>query len=99
MVYPSLSITSLTETPNYFKTQYRNTYNSDATINVLLGFDIIYDSLIRLLQSNNFDKIAQSTKSQQLYLVFDYKQNGLGRFSNNTIIIKQYDKDSDGQDN
>ena len=99
MVYPSLSITSLTETPNNFKTQYRNTYNSDATINVLLGFDIIYDSLIRLLQSNNFDKIAQSTKSQQLYLVFDYKQNGLGRFSNNNIIIKQYDKDSDGQDN
>lgn len=99
MVYPSLSKTSLAETPNYFKTQYRNTYNSDVTINVLLGFDIIYDSLIRLLQFDNFDETVQSTKSRQLYLVFDYKQNGLGRFSNNNIIIKQYDKDSDGQGN
>lgn len=100
MVYPSFSKTSLTKAPNYFISRYRNKYNSDATVNVLLGFDIIYDSLIRLLQSNSFAETAQNTKSRHLYLVFDYKQTALGRFSNNNnIIIRQYGKDYDGQDN
>ena len=99
MVYPSFSKSSLTNTPNYFLSRYRIKYNSDATINVLLGFDIIYDSLMRLLQSNSFNETAQNTKSKQLYLVFDYKQTALGRFSNTNIIIRQYGKDYDGQDN
>ena len=95
MVYPAFSKNELKNAPLKFSLKYRHDYNSEPTINVLMGFDMIYDTLLRIYQAENFAETAKNMASEHMYLNFDYKQQALGRFSNNNLTILEYNTNND----
>ena len=57
------------------------------------GFDITFDTILRMFQEKPFEEITQKTVSEQVESKFDYEVNELGGFYNKGIYILQYNSD------
>lgn len=93
MIFPSLIPARSTENTKQFSNAYQNKYELLPTTNVMLGFDITYDSLLRLMQQHSFETSVKNYITEQTQLKFNYKENNLGGYSNEGIYILQYDSD------
>ncbi|TDU39757.1 LysM domain-containing protein [Gelidibacter sediminis] len=94
MIYPSLTPAAPTENSKQFIKTYQKNYNLLPTSNVMLGFDITFDSLLRMLQQESFQHSAENDTTEYTQLKFDYEKNTLGGFSNEGIYILQYDSEA-----
>ncbi|WP_299390542.1 LysM peptidoglycan-binding domain-containing protein [uncultured Gelidibacter sp.] len=94
MIYPSLGPAIPTLSSKQFIRSYQKKYNLQPTTNVMLGFDITFDSLLRMLQQESFQNSAEDKTTEYTKLKFDYEKNALGGFSNEGIYILQYDSDN-----
>ncbi|RXJ50179.1 LysM peptidoglycan-binding domain-containing protein [Gelidibacter gilvus] len=94
MVFPSLIPAKSTASSKQFLSSYQKEYNLLPSANVMLGFDITFDSLLRLIQQQSFEDSAVNDITEYTQLKFDYEKNILGGFSNEGIYILQYDSDA-----
>lgn len=94
MVFPSLIPAKSTESSKQFLSTYQKKYNLLPSANIMLGFDITFDSLLRLMQQQNFKNSALNYITEYTQLKFNYKNNILGGYSNDGIYILQYDSDA-----
>ncbi|MBA6152329.1 LysM peptidoglycan-binding domain-containing protein [Gelidibacter maritimus] len=94
MVFPSLIPAKSTASSKQFLSAYQKKYNLLPSANVMLGFDITFDSLLRLLQKQTFENSAERDITEYTQLKFDYEKNNLGGFSNEGIYILQYDSEA-----
>lgn len=94
MVFPSLIPAKSTANSRQFLSTYQKQYNTLPTANIMLGFDITFDSLLRLMQQQSFEHSIQNYITEYTQLKFNYKKNNLGGYSNEGIYILQYDSDA-----
>ncbi|MCK0114676.1 LysM peptidoglycan-binding domain-containing protein [Gelidibacter sp. F63206] len=94
MVFPSLIPAKSTVSSKEFLSAYQKKYNLLPSANIMLGFDITFDSLLRLIQQQGFNSSAKKDITEYTQLKFDYEKNNLGGFRNEGIYILQYDSAS-----
>ncbi len=93
LMYPSVACDNESEQAVVFKNGYRKinaVYPSDFATR---GFDVTFDTILRLVQNKSFDQTANSINSQQIENKFHYHKNGDGRYVNNGVYILYYDTD------
>lgn len=72
-----------------FKLKNKVTPNAFAT----RGFDVTFDTLMRLSQSNSFSESASTQVTEQVESRFDYFKNETGGFANKGLYLLYYDTD------
>ncbi|MCF6130399.1 LysM peptidoglycan-binding domain-containing protein [Flavobacterium sp. AS60] len=93
LLYPSLSRPNETEEANQFDAKYKKINKITPNQYAIRGFDVTFDTLLRLSQEMTFEETAQSSPSEQIENKFDYVQNTTYGYSNNGIYILYYDAD------
>ena len=93
MIYPSY--TSVYNSVKLDKLNKNNTQkgNGEYNQNFLIGFDMVFDTLLRLSQSKDFETCAKEDVTEYLKLKFEYKKNEMGTYVNNGFYILQHDTD------
>ncbi|NNT72503.1 LysM peptidoglycan-binding domain-containing protein [Flavobacterium sp. IMCC34852] len=93
LLYPSLSRPNETVEANQFDTKYKKLNKIIPNQYAIRGFDVTFDTLLRLSQEKTFEETIQADASEQIENKFDYTQNTTYGYSNNGIYILYYDTD------
>ena len=93
LLYPSLSRPNETEEANQFDAKYKKLNKILPNQYAIRGFDVTFDTLMRLSQDKTFEETIQLAPSEQIENKFDYVQNATYGYSNNGIYILYYDTD------
>ena len=92
MLYPS--ITRENETPEalVFENAYKNKNKIFPNQYATRGFDITFDTILRLSQDKSFEETSNNSASEQIENKFDYFKTANG-FVNRGVFILYYDVD------
>ena len=93
LLYPSLSRPNETDEANQFDAKYKKLNKIIPNQYAIRGFDVTFDTLVRLSQDKTFEETVQATPTEQIENKFDYVQNVTYGYSNNGIYILYYDTD------
>ena len=93
LLYPSLSRPNETDEANQFDAKYKKINKIIPNQYAIRGFDVTFDTLLRLSQDITFEETVQVSPSEQIENKFDYVQNATYGYSNNGIYILYYDTD------
>ncbi|WP_299519227.1 hypothetical protein, partial [uncultured Flavobacterium sp.] len=93
-IYPSYSNRNNINEVNKFKADFKQKYNFEASQEVIKGFDVTFDTLIRLFQDKSFEALAKDEITEQLNHRFQYFKDSNGGYSNKGGYILQFDTDS-----
>ena len=93
LLYPSLSRPNETDEANQFDAKYKKLNKILPNQYAIRGFDVTFDTLMRLSQDKTFEETIQLAPSEQIENKFDYVQNTTYGYSNNGIYILYYDAD------
>ena len=93
LLYPSLSRPNETDEANQFDAKYKKANKIIPNQYAIRGFDVTFDTLLRLSQEKTFEETVQVSPSEQIENKFDYVQNATYGYSNNGIYILYYDTD------
>lgn len=93
IIFPS--VTNYQETPETirFGSQYRKVNNVSPNQYAIRGFDLVFDTLLRLAQTESYEETIQSVASQGVENKFDYEKKLASGYSNKGIYILYYDED------
>jgi hypothetical protein len=93
-IYPSYSKRNNDKENEKFKTNFRLKYNFEASDEVIKGFDVTFDALIRLFQDKSFEALAKDEISEHINYKFHYHKDLNGGYTNKGVYILQLDADS-----
>lgn len=93
LLYPSLSRPNESDEANQFDAKYKKLNKILPNQYAIRGFDVTFDTLVRLSQDKTFEETVQASPSEQIENKFDYVQNATYGYSNNGIYILYYDTD------
>ena len=93
LLYPSLSRPNESDEANQFDVKYKKVNKIIPNQYAIRGFDVMFDTLLRLSQDNTFEETIQTSPSEQIENKFDYVQNATYGYTNNGIYILYYDTD------
>ncbi|WP_309613078.1 LysM peptidoglycan-binding domain-containing protein [Flavobacterium sp.] len=93
LLYPSLSRPNETDEANQFDAKYKKINRITPNQYAIRGFDVTFDTLLRLSQEATFEETIQVSPSEQIENKFDYVQNATYGYSNNGIYFLYYDSD------
>lgn len=93
LLYPSLSRPNESVEASQFDAKYKKVNKIIPNQYAIRGFDVTFDTLLRLAQDKTFEETIQSSGSQHIENKFDYVQNATYGYSNNGIYILYYDTD------
>ncbi|MEN9335636.1 MAG: hypothetical protein RLZZ500_623 [Bacteroidota bacterium] len=92
LMYPSVTRENDTDKARQFDVAYRKKNKVFPNQFAIRGFDLTFDTLIRLAQSNDFEDTLEDA-SEQIENKFDYAKKVSGGYTNNGIYILYYDED------
>lgn len=93
MIFPSSIPAKSTLSSKHFLSSYQKKHKLLPSANIMLGFDITFDSLLRLMQQQSFEYTVENYITEYTQLKFNYKKNSQGGYNNEGIYILQYDSD------
>ena len=93
-IYPSYSSRNNVNEVSKFKADFKQKYNFEATEEVIKGFDVTFDALVRLFQDKSFEALAKDEISEQLNHKFHYLKDVNGGYSNKGGYILQFNSNS-----
>lgn len=93
MAYPSASRENETPESQQFANAFKKKNRIFPNQYAIRGFDLTFDTMLRLSQGQNFEESANSTASEQIESKFDYAKKMSGGYVNNGIYILYYDED------
>jgi hypothetical protein len=93
MLYPSLSKPNEAVGATYFESNYKKINKILPNQYAVRGFDVTFDTLLRLSQEKSFEETIQGTSTEQIESKFDYSLNENGGYSNKGVYILQYEED------
>lgn len=92
LMFPSTTKVVSTSSEKSFEKQYKKINNITPNAAAKKGFDVTFDTLLRICQEEGFATSASSTKTEYIESAFDYNSvNGL--ISNNASYLLYYDND------
>lgn len=93
LTYPSLTKPNETIEANQFDAKYKKLNKILPSQYAIRGFDVTFDTLLRLSQEKSFEETVQSNATQQIENKFDYVQNITAGYVNQGVYILYYDID------
>ncbi|MEB3800543.1 LysM peptidoglycan-binding domain-containing protein [Flavobacterium columnare] len=93
MHYPSQHRVNTSKEYQNFENQYRRKNKTNPNTFAIRGFDVTFDTLLRLIQEKPFADTANDNSTEQAESRFDYQPNQEGGFYNKGIYILYYDTD------
>ena len=93
IIFPSL--TKYKDTPEslIFAANYKKINNVYPNQYAVRGFDIVFDTMLRLAQEEDFETTIQSTETECLDNKFDYEKKLASGYSNKGVYIMRYEED------
>jgi LysM repeat protein len=92
MVYPSATKDNDTEEAQQFEMAYKKKNRIFPNQYAVRGFDITFDTMLRLAQDKPFEETI-NVATEQVESKFDYAKKISGGYTNNGIYILYYDED------
>lgn len=93
MVYPSATKDNDTVEAQQFEMAYKKKNRIFPNQYAVRGFDVTFDTLLRLSQNKPFQESMDNDATEQLESKFDYAKKISGGYANNGIYILYYDED------
>lgn len=93
MAYPSASRENETLESQQFANAFKKKNRIFPNQYAIRGFDLTFDTMLRLSQGQTFEESANATASEQIESKFDYAKKMSGGYANNGIYILYYDED------
>ena len=90
LLYPSMTRINPSDEAKTFREAYKKEYNSEPVSIANYGFDIIFDTILRLFQSESFEESIQKV-TEYGSLKIQYSKNERGFYSNYGVNIFQYE--------
>ncbi|WP_229734076.1 LysM peptidoglycan-binding domain-containing protein [Flavobacterium orientale] len=94
MIYPSVKKLDNSSRNNAFANQFKKEYNIMPSPQVIKGFDVTFDALVRVFQNKNFEATAKDNETQQVMYRFKYNKNTNGGYSNLGVYLYQFDAET-----
>jgi len=93
LLYPSLTRDNESAEATVFEKEFKEKNKIFPNRFAVRGFDVTFDTMLRLSQSTSFMETIETTVSQQVANKFDYEQKSSGAFVNTGYYILYYDSD------
>jgi len=93
LLYPSFSRPNESDTANQFDAKYKKLNKILPNQYAIRGFDVMFDTLIRLSQDKSFVETIQTASSEQIENKFEYVSNAVAGYTNRGIYVLYYDED------
>jgi hypothetical protein len=93
LMYPSVSRENESAEALIFEKEYKKKNKVYPSVFATRGFDVTFDTLLRLSQGKKFEETTLEVATEQVDNKFDYSKNTTGGYSNNGIYILYYDTD------
>lgn len=93
LMYPSATRDNDSEEAQQFEAAYKKKNRIFPNQYAVRGFDVTFDTLLRLSQNKPFQESLKSDASEQVESKFDYANKISGGYANNGIYILYYDED------
>ena len=93
MMYPSTTYQNETNEAKQFERSYKKKNKIYPNQYAVRGFDLVFDTMLRLNQSGSFEDTVNQNATQQIENKFDYNAKPSGGYANNGISILYYDAD------
>jgi hypothetical protein len=93
LTYPSLNRENETAEATLFEKVYRKKNKVIPNQFATRGFDLTFDTMLRLSQDQSFVETIENTVSEQVENKFDYTKNASGGFNNKGVYILTYQPD------
>lgn len=92
MLFPSATKAVSPSEEKIFEREFKKINNIYPNAAAKKGFDVTFDTLLRICQKEGFVKSAATTKTEYIENAFDYNSNN-GLISNNASYLLYYDSD------
>ncbi|WP_179319303.1 muramidase family protein [Winogradskyella helgolandensis] len=73
-----------------FENKYEDLFSAKPSQHAVLGFDVTFDTLLRISQSTSFEESINTTVSEQPHLKFDYQKTNDRNYFNTGVYLMQY---------
>ncbi|NHM07769.1 LysM peptidoglycan-binding domain-containing protein [Flavobacterium sp. CYK-4] len=93
MLYPSLTRENSTTAAMEFEKKYKEINKVFPSQYAIRGFDVTFDTLLRITQGKSFTDSAVEVKSEQIESKFEYAKKGSEGYANKGIYIMEYQND------
>jgi LysM repeat protein len=93
LMYPSITRENESPEAKVFEKEYRKDNKISPSTYATRGFDVTFDTLMRLSQDKSYQETADSTATEQVDNKFEYYKKADGGYTNKGIYILYYDTD------
>lgn len=93
LLYPSLIRENNSPEAVAFENNYKEKNKVFPSQYAVRGFDVTFDTLLRLTQGRSFENSANELKSEQMESKFEYSRKGKDGYVNKGIYIMEYQDD------
>jgi len=93
LMYPSINRENETAEALVFKNEYRKKNNIFPNTYATRGFDVTFDTMMRLSQNQSFQECANTITTEQVDNKFNYTKKENGGYTNKGVYILYYDSD------
>lgn len=93
LTYPSLYRENDSPEATEFEKSYRKINKVLPNQFATRGFDLVFDTMLRLSQEQSFEETIQTKPSEQVESKFDYVKNPAGGYNNKGVYILTYQPD------
>lgn len=93
LTYPSLYRENDSAEATDFEKSYRKINKVLPNQFATRGFDLVFDTMLRLSQEQSFEETIQTKPSEQVESKFDYTKNPAGGYNNKGVYILTYQPD------
>lgn len=92
LVYPEVIHNSNSIAYSQFESNYKLIHKNNPSLSVIEGYDITYDTLLRMCQLNNNGTMdLDGINTSQIALDFKYLTQSNGRKANDIIVVKEFE--------
>ena len=92
LIYPSVTHENLSVEAQYFRNHYKQINKVFPNQYAVRGFDLTFDTLLRLSQEGSFESTT-STATQQVECKFNYIKNNSFGYANSGVYIMEFQSD------
>lgn len=93
LMYPSVTRDGISPEEIVFENKFKKLNSVAPSDYATRGFDVTFDTLMRLMQNKSFEETANTIASQQFENKFDYFKKEEGGYANKGVYILYYDSD------
>ena len=93
MLYPSLTRENDSPEAVIFENQYKEKNKVFPSQFATRGFDITFDTLLRLSQGKSFEVSANEDKTEQIESKFEYSKKNSEGYTNKGVYIMEFQED------